>query len=379
MKKLLVIFVVLLFAAPAMAVDWNFYGSARIATFYISNDDDEAGDRGDLSGVGTLGPGETEDDQVQWQLQGNSRLGAKVKHEAVRGQVELGLEDDTGDNATTRRIYGTWDFGAGTLKIGKDYTPVHQFISGQVYDTDLGLLGYGTAYGDRVGQISLRFGGFEIALINNTSDDLLGGMTDGDVDWYLPKIEAEYGMSWDTFNFKIIGGFQTYTIEDVSQDPTVGTGSGDVDVTSWTIGGDAGMNFGPAYVKAALNYGNNVDNADWHIAPAGVQGGFARWDGDDGTDDVSTMMGALVAGFKVSDMLSFEGGFGYRLDKPDDSSFNPADDDDEAWSMYVQGVIALAPGVWVIPEVGYYDYMKDFNDNDEGSQFYLGGKWQIDF
>ena len=26
------------FAVPAMAVDWNFYGNARMATFYASDD-----------------------------------------------------------------------------------------------------------------------------------------------------------------------------------------------------------------------------------------------------------------------------------------------------------------------------------------------------
>ncbi len=40
MKKLLIIFAVLCLAAPAMAADWNFYGSARMATFYSIVDKD---------------------------------------------------------------------------------------------------------------------------------------------------------------------------------------------------------------------------------------------------------------------------------------------------------------------------------------------------
>jgi NADH:ubiquinone oxidoreductase subunit E len=34
MKKLIAIFAVLLFAVPAIAADWEFYGSQRVATFY---------------------------------------------------------------------------------------------------------------------------------------------------------------------------------------------------------------------------------------------------------------------------------------------------------------------------------------------------------
>ncbi len=82
-------------------------------------------------------------------------------------------------NVSARRVYGVWNFGAGTLKVGKDYTPVDQFISGQVFDGDLGLLGVGTQYGGRHGQIALGFGGFEIALINPKTG-LLTNMADYD-------------------------------------------------------------------------------------------------------------------------------------------------------------------------------------------------------
>ncbi len=68
-------------------------------------------------------------------------------------------------NVSSRRIYGVWNFGAGTLKVGKDYTPVTQFISNQAFDTDLGLLDFGAPYGGRHGQVALGFGGFELALI----------------------------------------------------------------------------------------------------------------------------------------------------------------------------------------------------------------------
>jgi hypothetical protein len=77
-------------------------------------------------------------------------------------------------------------------------------------------------------------------------------------------------------------------------------------------------------------------------------------------------------------MVSFEAGFGYS-----DYSFD-ADgaEDTSPWAAYANASIQLAPGVWIIPEVGYFDLDNapvDSSDNDAGSAFYLGAKWQIDF
>ncbi|MGD9058644.1 MAG: hypothetical protein PVF38_21055, partial [Desulfobacterales bacterium] len=397
MKKIiLVIAAVALLASPAMAVDWNFYGSARMATFYESRDFGDSA-ASDLTGEGVLGDNGDEDANVSWELQGNSRLGATVKAENVGGRFEFGISSDGGGgNVSSRRIFGTWDFGAATLKVGKDYTPVKQFISGQAYDGDLGLLGIGTAYGSRRAQIGLSFGGFEVALIE-PDGKLLGNMstartedvtfilatngvdvgitvgienedyTGGDVDEIIPKIEAAWGMSFDTWNFKINGGVNYYEIEDVTND---NGNEKDVDVVAWTIGADAGFNFGPAYVRGAINYAQNPKEGGWHISQ-----NAANFDGDDDVDDVDMIMGALVAGFKFTDQLTFEGGYGYRQDDPDGAGR----DDDQQHSFYVQAVVSLAPGVWLIPEVGYYDYEDDTAKNDEGDFLYLGAKWQIDF
>jgi len=115
-------------------VDWNFYGSARMATFYTSFDEKDVGPKSS---------------DLQWDFQPNSRLGANVKADHIKGQVEMGLKgSDGGDvDVGTRRLYGTWNFGAGSLKVGKDYSPVSVFVSGQVFDTDAGLIGFGAPYG----------------------------------------------------------------------------------------------------------------------------------------------------------------------------------------------------------------------------------------
>jgi hypothetical protein len=374
MKKLTIILAavaLVCFSVPAMAVDWNFYGSARVNTWYVSTDlgqDNVAGDDGDS--------------EVRWGTTGqqNSRLGARVKAENVSGRVEIQLKaDPAGDPGSLvtvedRLIFGIWDFGAGKLKVGKDYTPVAQFVSGQVFDEDLGLLGIGTQYGNRTAGISFLFGGFEIALLDPTKSDIstsAGVATGGDVDSYIPKIEAKWGMSFDAWNFGLQGGYQYYTID------TPAPGSDSVDITSYTIGGNVGFNFGPAYAKGSVAYGENWGNASWGLNGSYTGGSNAVWDGGDSTDDTTSFMGALVVGLKMSDMLSFEGGFGYRQDDPDVNSW----DKQKAYMGYVQSVVTLAPGVYIVPEVGYYKQDDDFNGDspERKNLYYLGAKWQIDF
>ena len=49
------------------------------------------------------------------------------------------------------------------------------------------------------------------------------------------------------------------------------------------------------------------------------------------------------------------------------------------WAAYLQAMITMAPGVFLCPEVGYYDYMDNVAGHDQGNQWYAGAKWQIDF
>jgi len=78
MKKLTILIAavaLVCFSVPAMAVDWNFYGNARIATYYVS---DDYGDG--LNPAGT----DTKDSELQWNMQGNSRIGANIKAENLK-------------------------------------------------------------------------------------------------------------------------------------------------------------------------------------------------------------------------------------------------------------------------------------------------------
>ncbi|UCE53826.1 MAG: hypothetical protein JSV31_32120, partial [Desulfobacterales bacterium] len=282
--------------------------------------------------------------------------------------------DDT--EIQNKHLYGEWDFGAAKLLVGKTYDGIQQFMSAQMYAGDSGLLGNGLMYGGRPYQIALSFGGFRIALADPKATHTPGvtvvgvtvipGTTTGDIDQKFPKIVARYGMSFDQFSFDVMGGYQHYEIEDVVS--LVDGTTNDIDVNSWVIGGDATVNFGPAYVKGGISYAENGGNARW-AAGAGI------WDLDDDIIDMNTLQFAVVAGFKMSDQITFEAGFGYRNDDLDISGA----EDDTTLAYYGNASIALAPGVWIIPEIGYYDYQDGLFDEDQGNAFYGGAKWQIDF
>ena len=378
MKKLIAIFAVLLLAAPAFAADWAFYGSQRMATFYVYDDFGDA----EVNG-------ESDDWRLDWNFQTNSRLGAKVKADKVSGHIELGLKGtDGGDlDVGTRRAFGVWKFADNaSLKVGKDYSPVTRFLSGQVFGEDAGLLGLGDFYGRRPGQIGLQLGGFEIAAITNaltTSSypGLPAGLssvapTGSDPDNNYPKLEASWMLKFGSFDIRPFGGFQYFKVASTDTTEAAGTLTDDVDVYAYVVGLDAMLNIGAFYIGAQGSYGINWNNANWSgPLVGGTAGSFAILQDGDDVKDTTSWMAMGVVGLKFTDTLTFEVGGGFRSD---DVDFDEADAD-EAWTIYGQAVITMAPGVFLIPEAGYLDKLDNFLGNDEGYQYYVGAKWQIDF
>jgi hypothetical protein len=363
MKKWIVLLSAIFLAAPVMGADWEFSGSQRMATFWNHYD------YGDFTVNG-----EDDDDGLTWDFQGNSRLEAKAKTDKVKGHIEIGLRGtDGGDvDVRTRRAYGTWKFmEGGALTVGKDYSPIIQFTSGQIVDEDLGLAGIGTNDGFRPGQIRLELGDFQFAAITPYDGQTVGD-PGSDPDKYLPKFEASYAGKIGNFAFTPAAGFQ-YLKEERGASATL---TDDVDIISYILGLELGYDIGAFYIKAAGGWGQNWSNANWNSDgyTSNLNAGAALNAAGDDTEDCMSWQGALILGFKVSDALLFEAGGGYRSDDNDAAS-----DKDDAWSAYLQAVVTLAPGVYIVPEVGYFDFLDDAAGNDEGYRWYAGGKWQIDF
>jgi hypothetical protein len=362
-------------AASAPAADWSFYGSQRLSTFYV---DRENGD----SQVN----GKSDDQATQWYFQGNSRVGSTIRADRVSGRVELGLGkggDGADTSVVTRRAYGVWKISeAVSLKVGKDYSLLYDGnMSGQAFDADKNLQGEGLFYGKRPAYLGLTIGHVELAAVApvhggdlGTTDTGINGATGGDPDAYLPKLEAAYKLVLGSFYVRPFAGFQWYRVEPNG----LGNVTQDLDVYSYVVGGSSQWTIGAFYLNAELAWGANWSAANWD---SGINSSASSLPylspGGDGVRDVTSWTALLVGGVRVSETLRLEAGGGYRMDNARNAP-GPSQPDG-SWIVYVQAAVTLAPGVYVVPEVGYYDYMDDVAGNDQGRQYYFGAKWQIDF
>ena len=350
MKKLFVILsaimLAIVFAVPAGAVDWDFYGSARMNTFHVY-EDENANTR------------DFDDRDTTWALNGVSRVGATVKEGDVGGRFEYG------PSVNLRRLYGTWDFGAGELLVGKEYTPIF-FIANQVYPDDYGLSDFGGLF-SRFPMIQVKIDGFKLAFVSpNTGlpDNTLGAASDYDTSF--PKIEASYTIAMDTFSLRVFGGWNAFK--------AVGTNDKEYDITCYLHGVAGVMNAGPVTLKGMFWSGQNVGlygltvDHGVNFTPDYIEAG-------DKVEDNNGHGGIASIGFKLNDAIGVEAGVGYISAKDDVANTH----DDEAWSAYLQAPITLAQGVTIVPEIGHCDYEENCDGEDEGHKSYFGAKWQINF
>jgi len=363
-KKLFVILSAIMFAVvfalPAGATDWDFYGSVRMQTFSEYQDESNP-DNDNLVNDSQLG---FDDRDSRWDLNTVSRIGATVHSGDIGGRFEYG---HSSSDVTLRRLYGTWNFGPGELTVGKEYTPIH-FVTNQVYDNDYGLRGFGGFFTYNP-MIQVKVDGFKLALIKPGVGD--AGVTDfRDYDTTYPKVEASYTLAMDTFSVKAFGGWSTFEV--------VNAVDKEYDVTCYIYGVAGVVNVGPVTLKAMIWEGQNV----------GLYGLTTKQevdftpDYDAGTDDIRDNNGyggvASIA-VKINDVIGVEAGYGYVTGEDDPVGKN---DNNEAWAAYLQVPITLAQGVMVVPEIGHYDYETNGtvgNDADQGHESYFGAKWQINF
>lgn len=343
MRKCLVLAVsvcaVVCWAGSALAADWSFYGSSRMSTFI----DDVSKER-----TGT----NFDDTDLTWGQQGNSRLGARVKAGDVTGRFEYG----TGVNL--RHLYGAWDFGGGQLLIGHTETPVNIYPANQVWSTDTDMLPFGGIYDGRRPMIQLSYQGLKFALVEPNDKNSPMGV---DTDTMMPKIEASYNMNFGPAAFKLMGLYNTFDAVDALDR--------EESVDSYLLGVGFTVAFGAPYIKGDVWFGQNLGNTTmWEEGVAD-----ALWTGTE-ILDTDSMGYLIVAGYKLSDLLTFEAGYGYAQHDRDDFVT-----EDDVSAYYVNATINLAKGVFIVPEVGFIDYGDTPAGTDGGDNTYYGAKWQINF
>jgi len=368
------------FTAPAMAQsEWSFYGSARFwAAWNTYDKETPAGFLSNSPGIAGF-----DDEELTWELQDNSRIGANVKAGDIGGRFEYGYLYDTPGgklNARVRLLYGTWNFGAGTFLVGRDYTPVFYPISDQcgLVGGDCGLIFWGTVYPGRVNQLKMSMGGFSLALLNYgaLANPLQTGAvgTAWDTDATLPEIEAAYTFSFGPAGFMVGGGYHTHDAVAL-----VGATEREESVDAWFLTGAGKFNFGPFYVNFQIAWAQNP--GDYGLTQDNLFKSAIYVAGSDSIEDAESLFGALVLGFKVSDMLKLEGGYGYIGNELDTAPGVTSEQTTQTY--YIQAAISPVKNVFIMPEMGVVDYgdleVTGAADTDLGSGFYFGVKFQINF
>jgi hypothetical protein len=395
MKKLLVLLTVCVLVAaltaPAMAKqEWSFYGSVRIETT-VNDVDDEANTQ---NGANQF----FDDADLFWDsaAQGGSRFGAWSRGDVVSGRIEA---DVTGWGA--RLYYGIWHLGWANLIFGQTYQPAAQFISGQSWYGELGLLGLGAVYASRDPQIKLEVpftnGTFEFAAIRPATEGVPAALTAADIDGtvdtdvWMPKLEAELAYKFGPLAFELHGGWQSYDYEaNVVNNQT----ANDYDVDAYWGGAVVKFSMGPFYANLTGHWAENprslgildpdqlgIDAANG----ASAVGLGVTWDAvTQSINDVEEWGGAIAVGFRVNDMLAFEAGYGLVDQERDNhSATNGVQVGDEWSAWYVQASITPVKGIKITPEVGQVDFEEaeifGQPDVDEGDLTYYGIEWKVDF
>jgi hypothetical protein len=346
----------------------SFYGSARVATFYQSSDDEFNDSYGltDLSG-----PDST---TTQWALAGNSRFGARVKKGDFGGRVEIGV---TESGLRNRLLYGTYAFNDITILWGQDYAPLGDWgNSNQVFSWDNDMAGFGIIDESRVPQVKISYKGLQVALVKNIGADTCGlPEADGETvlvsetEVLIPHLELKYSMATDKYFADAFCGFNSYKVkyEDINN-------SFEETVSAYALGLNGGVTLNPVYANAMVWMARNGKQLGLNQANAAG----AQLDTTGHLTDDDDMGFAVVVGANLQKM-TVEAGYGYVQSELDVSGAEK----DDAQTFYAQAVIPIAEGngakLSVTPEIGVIDYMDDASGVDEGSATYFGAKWQLDF
>jgi hypothetical protein len=323
---------------------------------------------------------------------------------------DIGGRFEYGSTPNLRLLYGTWNFMKDAqILVGQDYTPFFYLPSGMCGPGggECNGIGLGSIYGGRVPQLKLVYSGFQFALLSPSSSvnpvlpNLAFVSVPGapppvattpfaatipavrDNDQTIPKIEAAWNGNIGPVGLFIGGQYNQYKVE--FQDPVLATNKADVTVSSWAIGAGGKFAMGPFWVAAAGVYSKNPANGGQLISLIPT---VMLYDSvTKKSEDATWWSGQGIVGFKMSDMMSFEGGIVYQNGKVKSPVATAAlifpDIEETSINWYVQAVISPAKNFYIVPEVGSINFgdlkVTSFADRKMGDIFWFGVKWQINF
>jgi len=232
------------------------------------------------------------------------------------------------------------------------------------------MTGYGFWGGDlRQPQIRLTMGNLILALVKQNAKTGVVAATGTETDTTFPKIEALYTLKLGSITIIPFLSYQTY-------DEVVLATDKDYSIDSYLYGLSVKAAVGPGYVKGQI--WANTNGREW--GDVFYRGGFKGADKFQGGDvqDEDGLGYAITAGYKISDTISFEAGYGhseYEIDRPGTW-------EDDACAYYAMLPIEIAKGFWVVPEIGKIDkdtHTVNGKETEEGDMTYYGAVWKIHF
>jgi hypothetical protein len=205
--------------------------------------------------------------------------------------------------------------------------------------------------------------------ISNGVDPYIAG--DYSTDIQVPMLNVRYTHNINNFRFQIAGTYLSYDLEAASMP--------DVSIDCYSIQGGVRATFGPLRLSGAIYYAQNQEQMGFSGA-SNRDGFYLAPNGD--VIDNDTIGWAVVANYKLNDMLEFQTGYG-TLEHEWDSADAEADDKE---AYYLQAKITVTKGFYIVPEIGLVDQKTTGTINkmvypsvDEGDTFYVGAKFQMDF
>lgn len=368
MKKVLLTLIAVLMAVPAFAIEVYNNGENAVDIYGTL--------RGYIGyGHGVDGVSDTTDDNFLYGIQGNSRIGVRLKVGNFSGQVELGAVEATlygrsnesnVSNVGLRQAWGAYSFGnAGALLAGKTDTPTAMggFIS-DIMDTDGGLNGFGgSTTGSRRFQIQYNVAGLSIALIeNDMAYGPVSGYTDGGET--IPRLGLSYTYKNPSLLVKVAATYSALN----------GTINAPVSDTRWATVHAFGVALGlkPTFMDGKMwlsvlaRYGMNEElyGEAKTVYNGGLMahssiGNYVGVQADGTVDNVQRAAVALELGYNVNDMIAVIVGGGYQHSMIDALTYDVG-----SYAVFLQAPIKISGNFALIPQFTYTGTRLDSDNKD---------------
>lgn len=329
---------------------------------------------------------------------GTTRFGAKGKYGDFEGYMELGISSynsSTSNAVTLRKAYAVWNINeTANVKIGQDEAPYTFYASSVTMDCSFN--GNGVTAQPRDMQVKFTLAGAYVDFLSPIAPSSPSiSYTDGTAkktdaaNWDLIAPKTSVGYDFVSGDKKISSGVSSVYQASVFDGKKNGIAALDVldgkRIDAGLVAAHALLNFAPVTVKADIGYGINTAilgiNYTKSFAAAlssagqtavGISTAPELNKSANGFKNTTSMEGFLELAYKMS-FAEFRGAVSYVDAKNPNWSKH-----DQQMGYYLQATVPLVEKRFnLIPEICYFDFMKDKTGKEQGYELCGGMLFQI--